>query len=391
MHRPPRFLLRSWPASIALALAACGGAGSDDLGLGGSGGSGGTGTAQLASLDKIVIPTTGGRSPVGNSLRATNDGVYVKTTGSSVPDVVMKRTLGRGSAAGWLSATLPGGVSSYAPTETSQEGPDVLGIAWNVAVPTSGSGRRYGYSNINNGGIAIDYLDNLGFEVTVADGDLSPSARDWAVSGNKVYRKATGGGVSTASADRYTLVATLADTDVGEIAAAADNDGTLYAASGATLYKIPTSGTASSWDLSSLGFGNVHTLVWRHGRIWVGYADKVLYANGTSLQVLATLQNVFTLSATAPKFCISGTTLYGSDGRAWQGIDLPGPGIAPRNWLQSSDNVAPGDAMKLGEMKSALGGGIFCADATGGFGPYVYSLGLDLSTGTQKLFMMTPR
>ena len=375
--------------SLVLLLAACGGAGSDSGDSSSGGGS--SSTATTAGLSKIDTPTTGGRTPVGNSLRATNDGVYLKLTGSSVPDVIAKYNIGHGPSApaGWLQSTLVGSVSTYVPLDTATESANEFSIFWGVAAPTTGTDRRYGMSNMNNGGTSTNYKDNLAINVIVAAGTGSTTGQEWAVAGKSVYLKSNSGSVSTDSKDRYTLVATVIDSNLGDVAAVADGTGKLYAASGSTLYRITATGSVSTWDFSTLGFGNIHTLVYRHNRLWVGYADRAMYLDVDTVKGFTTLANTFTPTSITPRFCIGGTTLYASDGQSYLNVDSP-TSISSRSYLQSSDNVASGDLMKLGEMKSAVAGGVFCSDGTNGYGPYVYTLGIDLASGTQKLFMITP-
>lgn len=370
--------------TVGLSLAGCGGAGSDSPGSGGGGN--GPSAAVTAGLTKVDMPTgIGSRTPDGRSLQATNDGVYLSLGESGLATIVAKRTVGRGgSPAGWLQYTLPAtGSSTYAATTITTEGPNAFGIRWKA-------GSRYGHANMNNGGTLVNYLDDLNIRQIVADGPDSTSAREWLLNGAAVFRKSTGGGLGTNAAASYDRVIGIADTYLGDVAAASDGVGTLYAASGATLYKISITGTAQTFDFSSLGFGNIHTLIHRHGRLWVGYADRILFLEGNTVSSFATLSNVFTLAATAPKFCISDTTLYGSDGLSYQGINIPSS-TSPRNYLQSSDNVAGSDATKLAEIRSAIANGLYCSDSTAGYGPYVYTLGLDIASGTQKLFVIAPR
>lgn len=371
-------------ALVTLALAACGGAGSDAP-SGTSGGGADTGTAYTAGLTKVDMPSgISSRSPDGRSLRATNDGVYLSLGDSGLATIIAKRTVGRGSTAGWLQYTLPAtGTSTYATPTITNETPDAFGILWKA-------GSRYGYANMNNGGTSVNYLDDVNIRVLVPDGPYSTSGREWMLNGATVFRKSTGGGAGTNADARYDRLLNLNSTYLGETASASDGAGTLYAASGDTLYQIGATGSLQSYDFSPLGFGNLHTLIYRHGRLWIGYADRILYLEGGTVRSFATLANVFTLAATAPKFCISGTTLYGSDGISYEGMNLPGSASA-RNYLQSSDNVAGSDGIKLSEIKAAITNGLYCSDSSNGFGPYVYTLGLDIASGTQKLFVITPR
>ncbi|HEX3140801.1 MAG TPA: hypothetical protein VHQ87_12150, partial [Rhizobacter sp.] len=226
------------PALLATLLAGCGGAGSDtDLG-GSGGGSGSAGTATTAGLTMIDMPTgVGSRTPDGSSLRATNDGVYLSLGDSSLPTIIAKRTVGRGgSAAGWLQSTLPPGPAVWTPSTETQELPNAFGIMWSV--DGAGTASRYGYTNMNNGGVQANYLDDLGMRVMVPDGPASTSGREWVLNGATVYRKSTGGTGSTDASARYSPVANVAETYLGDAAAASDGAGTLYAAAGSTLYRI---------------------------------------------------------------------------------------------------------------------------------------------------------
>lgn len=382
LKRLPR-LSHTSTALLALSLAACGGSSSsnDVPGTGGGGGSGGT--AAIASATKVSFPAG---SPDIASLRATNDGVYLRMYTSSGNDVVYKRTA-RGSSPGrWMQWTLPVVAASFSPALVENEGVDEFGIHW-VGL-AQGAGRRYGTANMNNGGISLNYVDDRSIELIVPDGDASTSALSWGLRSGSVYRQARGGTASTTFSARYELVASISDTGLGTWPTVADGTGNLYAASGSDLYRVGATGDVHTWDFSSIGYGFIHTLVYKYNRLWIGYGNRVftLPLGSNTVSSFATLDNTLAQSATEPQFCIAGGTLYGSDGMAHDGLPSIG---TPRSWLQGPGTVPPQGTLAITEIRGAVSSGMYCA-GTGT--PLIYAPGLDLAAnGTMKLFVINPR
>ncbi|HEY0819377.1 MAG TPA: hypothetical protein VGD46_11410 [Rhizobacter sp.] len=383
MRHPAALPLAFW---LALSLTACGGSSSgDDAGGGGSGGGGSGGEASVASVNKFSFPAG---SPDIASMQATNDGVYLRMYDTGGNDIIVKRTA-RGSTTGrWMQWQLPVVAASFSASLTTSEGVDEFGIHWAGIAQGTGT-RRYGTANMNNGGISLNYLDDRNIELIVPDGDSSTSALSWGLSGNYVYRESRSGTASTSFSARYERTATLSATGLGTWPAVADGTGNLYAASGSLLFRVGATGDASRWDFSSLGYGSIHTLVYKHNRLWIGYRDRVmtLPLGSNTVSSFATLNHAFVFTALQPQFCISGGTLYGSDGMAYDG--LPSITTTPRSWLQGPGSVSPTTQMAITEITSAVQSGMFCA---GSSTPTIYAAGLDLSAGgAMKLFAITPR
>lgn len=384
---PTSILSYSGVALLAFSLAACGGAGSDDGPFGGSGDGGGGdsgGAATVASVNKIAFPTG---SPDIGSLQATNDGVYLRMYDHpSGFDVIVKRNA-RGATNGrWIEWTLPVVAASFTPALNTIEGVDEFGIHWAGIAQGTGT-RRYGTANMNNGGISLNYLDDRSIELIVPDGDTSTSALSWGLRSGSVYRQSRSGTGSTSFSARYELVASISGLGSGW-PAVADATGNLFAASGSDLYRVGATGDVSSWDFSSLGYGNIHTLVYKHDRLWIGYADRVmtLPRGSNTVSSFATLNNGFAQTALQPQFCIAAGTLYGSDGRAWDGLPSAG---TPRSWMQTAGTLTPQGNLAVSELTGAVSSGMFCA---GSSSPVIYAAGVDLAAGgVMKLFAITPR
>ncbi|MBL0726893.1 hypothetical protein [Piscinibacter sp. HJYY11] len=385
MPLPARFT-RPSAILLALSLAACGGAGGDDAASsgGGGGGGGGGGAATVASVNKFSFPAG---SPDIASMQATNDGVYLRMYDTGGNDIIVKRTA-RGSTTGrWMQWQLPVVAASFSASLSTTEGIDEFGIHWSGIAQGTGT-RRYGTANMNNGGISLNYLDDRNIELIVPDGDSSTSALSWGLSGNYVYRESRSGTASTSFSARYERIATLSSSGLGTWPAVADGTGNLYAASGSNLFRIGATGDARRWDFSTLGYGSIHTLIYKHNRLWIGYRDLVmtLPLGSNTVSSFATLNHSFATTALQPQFCISGGTLYGSDGMAYDGL----PSInTPRPWLQGPGSVSPATQLAVTEISSAVQSGMFCA---GSSTPTIYAAGLDLSAnGTMKLFAISPR
>lgn len=381
----PTRLSRTSAALLAFTLGACGGSSSsDDSGGGGGGGGGSSGSAAVATANKFSFPAG---SPDIASLQATNDGVYLRLYDTGGNDVIVKRT-GRGSTTGrWMQWQLPVVAASFSAALSTTEGIDEFGIHWSGIAQGTGT-RRYGTANMNNGGISLNYLDDRNVELIVPDGDSSTSALSWGLSGNYVYRQSRGGTASTSFSARYERIATLSASGLGTYPAVADGTGNLYAASGSNLFRVGATGDTQRWDFSTLGFGTVHTLIYKHNRLWIGYRDRVmtLPLGSNTVSSFTMLTSGFAVTALQPQFCISGGTLYGSDGMAYEGLPSLG---TPRSWLQGSGSMSPSTQMALTEITSAVQSGIYCA---GSSTPTIYAAGLDLTAGgTMKLFAITPR
>lgn len=370
---------------IALALAACGGSSGSDDAFGGGGGSGNSGSAATtARAQKVDFPAG---SPDIAKLRATNDGLYVLVSPASGNDVVYKRTA-RGTTPGrWMQWTLPVVNGAFSPSLTENEGVDEFGIHW-VGITQGTTPDRYGTANMNNGGISLNYVDDRGIALIVPDGDASTSALSWGLRSGAVYRESRSGNASTNFSARYELVASISDSGLGTWPTVADGTGNLYAASGSDLYRIGATGDVRSWDFSSLGYGYIHTLIYKYNRLWIGYGTRVLTLplGSNTASSFATLDNTLAGSALQPQFCIAGGTLYGSDGMAYDGLPSVG---TPRPWLQGPGTMTPQATLAVTEIRSAVSSGMYCA---GPGTPRIYAPGVDLAAnGEIKLFVINPR
>jgi hypothetical protein len=370
---------------LALTLAACGGSsGSDDDPFGGAGGGSSGGAATIASAEKVDFPAG---SPDIAKLRATNDGLYVRVSPASGNDVIYKRTT-RGTSPGrWMQWTLPVVNASFSPSLTENEGVDEFGIHW-VGITPGTAPDRYGTASMNNGGISLNYVDDRAIALIVPDGDASTSGLSWGLRSGAVYRQSRSGTASTTFSARYELVASINDSGLGDWPTVADGTGNLYAASGSDLYRIGATGDVRSWDFSSLGFGFIHTLIYKYNRLWIGYGTRVLTLplGSNTVSSFATLDTTLAGSTTEPQFCIAGGTLYGSDGMAYDGL----PSLnTPRPWLQGPGTMSPQATLSVTEMRSAVSSGMYCAGTST---PRIYAPGVDLAAnGAMKLFVISPR
>ncbi len=386
--------LRPLAWTLAALLAACGGGGGggDDGPFGGGGGGGGGGgagggsTATVATAQKVDFPTLG--TPDIGSLHATNDGVYLRMYDTTAgTDVIVKRTA-RGSTPGrWMQWTLPVVAGTYRAAYTDNEGVDEFSIHWVGLSPTYGP-PRYGYSNMNNGGISQDYEDDRRMKMIVPDGDASTSGLSWGLKSGEVWRESRRGNASTHFSARYERIATISDTGLGGWPAVADSTGQLYAASGSDLYRIGATGDVEQWDLSQLGYGNIHTLIYKHNRLWIGYRDRILTLGlgEDTIRSFSTLTHPLAATAFGPQFCIAGSTLYAADGTAYGALPSS---TTQRPWLQGPGTVPPETLIALTNISSAVQSGMYCA---GNGTPTLYAAGIDLADGGKmKLHLITPR
>jgi hypothetical protein len=131
----------------------------------------------------------------------------------------------------------------------------------------------------------------------------------------------------------------------------------------------------------------VHTLIAAHGRLWIGYGDRILtLSKDGKLASFARLAGV--VATVLPTFCIAGTTLYAADGTLRQGIDVA-PG-APRSFLQSPGSLSAEESGLLLQMKAALMQGTYCGNSPG-FGPVIYTLAVDIPSGKPMLYEIRPK
>jgi len=339
----------------------------------------------IGNITKIAPPD--GLQFTGGLMYATNDGVYLAASGADGHTVVAKRTVGRGSVSGWLTATLPKGSATFAVSSLAPEDPDAFGIQWVTYLD------RYGYINMNNNGTSADYKNATTSKHGVAYafvpiGAKSKRARNWVIGQNSIFLKSTGGDRSTDFGDNFDPM-----TEPGQISyfkdlATTDEEGTTLYIPGAdlkTLVQINSSRSVVPYDLSPFGDGMINTLIAAYGKLWIGYGDQVLTLSGGKIKPFARMKGIF--PTTKPAFCLAGPTMYTADGQMIQGVDISPS--SPRSFLKNPARVRPEDMQTLIETRTALLTGLYCAYSAG-YGPVIYALGSDLGAVERKLFAIRP-
>ncbi len=330
-----------------------------------------------AQLTRIAPPS--GSEFDGGEMYATNDGVYLSAKGPQ-GNQVLKRTLGRGSPAGWLSVNLPKGSSTFAVSSLREEEPNAFAVVWAVY------GGTYGMSNLNNQGTSFSHPNTSNVHRFVPIGARSTSGGHWAIAiDGSIYRKRTGGSRSTEFNEIYELK--LERPPVYKDLAATSEDGLRLYLPGDDLHSLISvvrNQVEKRYDLSPFGSGPINTLIAAHDRLWIGYGNQIITLRNDKLTPFARLQ---TLNLIKPSFCLSGRTLYTADGRVFHGVDIQAS--EPRSYLQSTSKVKPEEIQALNEVRTAVNSGVYCADSVGS-GPVIYSLGLDLKTMSTSLLEIRP-
>jgi hypothetical protein len=331
-----------------------------------------------AQLDKVNAPA--GITFDGGQLFATNDGVYLSGVDSAGNTVVLKRTAGRGSPSGWLTAKLPKGAATYALASLRPEDPDTFAINWAVY------GAKYGASYINNGGVNFAY-PNWGIEYFAPVGSKATSSGHWVIDskGNVSQQKAPGSR-SQNYKESYVEVSDKSTVYKG-LAAASEDGGTLYVPAPGlqALKQVLRSKPAVTFDLSSFGPGTINTLIAAHGKVWIGYGNQILTLSNGKVAVFARQQGMF--AGLQPTFCIAGTTLFTGDGRVFHGVDVTASD--PRTFLKTEPSLKPEEMKAFIEVKTAVMSGLTCALVQGS--PVLYAQATDLASGKRQLLIIHPR
>lgn len=336
-----------------------------------------------AQLTRIAPPP--GSEFDGRDMYATNDGIYLSAKGPQ-GNQVLKRTIGRGTPAGWLSANLPKGSATFAVSTMRDEAPNEFSVVWAVY------GGTYGMWNMNNGGTNFSYPNTNNVHRFVPIGARSTGAGHWAIDEyGSLYRQRSSGSRSPDFDESYDLK--LKRPPVYKDLAATSADGFRLYLPGDDLHSLISvvrDRVEKRYDLSPFGSGPINTLIAAHDRLWIGYGNQIITLHNDKLTPFARVQM---LNVTRPSFCLSGLKLYTADGRVFQGVDIPVEDPSTyqqRTYLQSTSKVKPEEVQALIEVRTAVNSGVYCA-LGGASNTVIYSLGLDSKAMSTTLFEIRPQ
>jgi hypothetical protein len=330
----------------------------------------------IAQLDRLAFPA--GLELGYGPWFASNDGLYLPLKASADERIfAAKRTVGRGSPAGWLTSALPSG-ASFALSSRAREAANAFSVNW-------ASDSRYGAINLNNNGTQTQARNDVGPLQFIPGGGRSPSIDAWALSSRHIYCKSSGGNASQDFSQNYRQLAQASGR--AAVAAAAEDGARLFIADGLqSILEVSATGTLKRHDLSSLGNGPLHTLIHAHDRLWIGYGERILSLDRAGkISSLARMSGI--IANNSAQFCLAGSTLFTADGQVFHGVDVTPS--KPRPYLHDGATLKEADRQDLLQMQTALRGGMYCAADQGS--TVIYALGSPaIGSLTQQLFSIRP-
>ena len=350
----------------------------------------------LPDTDEVISARLGNAVPMtridppfgseidGREIYATNDGVYLSAQGPQ-GNQVLKRTIGQGTPAGWLSVNLPKGSATFAVSSMHDEAPNEFSVWWAVY------GGTYGTWNMNNGGISFSYPNAGNVHRFVPIGARNSIGGHWAIASDRlIYRKRRGGSGSTEFKDMYNRFDL--ERPIYKDLAATSEDGLMLYLPGADLHsliRVDLKGRQTRYDLAPFGSGPINTLIAAHNKLWIGYGNRIITLKDDQLKPFARVQ---ALTINRPSFCLSGVDLYTAEGRVIKSVDFPADDpstLNQRSYLEDRPKVKPEEVQALIEARTAVNGGVYCALGSS-LNTVIYTLSHDPKTLSTSLFEIRP-
>ncbi|HET7793687.1 MAG TPA: hypothetical protein VFL64_09915 [Rhizobacter sp.] len=364
LGRAPRALVMT---AMALAVAACGGAGEDEdePQWGDSGGSGGSG--EVARVTYGTVPNYSASVSNVQIVAATNRGLYV-TDENSQGGMRVHKLHGNPASGDWSSMDL-GTVWPYTvvPTNRYSEADRVFSFYYAAS-------SRVGQYNANTGGPATYLWTNDRYIRTIEPGPRQGTfTGPWGLGGsgnsdyNFVYHddvSYTGSGAvsnmftnpigpsSTTNTIQayYGIQGVLGRPDSPElfVATAALSGG------GASELRVYSGSTMTREALPGGTSVSVSSLQWYDGKLWLRIGDRVYRRDGPG--VFVSKAQVSLALGMLGSFCIKGGEIIGSDGYATRISDGNRRNYLSRGTLSASQSI------QVALVQGSLGGaGVFCS------------------------------
>lgn len=318
---------------------------------------------------------------------ATNDGLYVRLSAKNGGTLAGKFTTGRGTGARWLTEPISkNGVGTFDVGDLGYEEVDSFDTLY---IDPNGGQYRFGTWNMNNGGIQTNFELDIGARLKhfVPIARKQTYAARWAIGSDAVFHERLSRSTETKFSAVYDEIPVSGiQTDLF----VTDDEGmTLYLAGSdlQSIVRISSDKTIKRFDMKAFGDGWVNTLIHTFDTLWIGYGSRVIALTGDKLTLFTNIDGL--LPSYNPTFCIDGASMYLGNGELIQNIS--GVPSSPRPFLQTgkpADN--PEDLLKLMRLKSAIGIGIYCAEEHD-WGPHVYALAPDQSSGELRIFKIVPQ